>query len=429
MRIRKNIFALLLASLPLLASAKEPINIDQATGNYLAYPIPEKGVPQLSPAPKGYVPFHMEHYGRHGSRWRINPSEYENAMEVMQKAHDNGKLTPRGEELFEEISVIVNDSKNRLGELTPLGHRQHRGIANRMAQNFPEIFNDSTLLDTKSTHVIRCILSMANEVAEMQKLFPNMPITMDASQTTQNILNYNDLDTISWQLYNAAQPYLEAYRESLPKPDAFFDKVFTDRQFVRDSIGEAKAFKGVYDLAINVQSHDNYAPFLDVFTEEELLNEWKSRNARWYLMFGNTPLTNNRTFYNQRYLLKNIIESADTALMSPKVSANLRFGHDTMLMPLGILMELDDLAYETNDLSTVADNWCDFEIFPMAGNIQIVFYRPEKKNYKSEDVLVKVMLNENEVTLPVKPVKGKYYRWTELRDYYLDKLANIPGGK
>lgn len=429
MRIRKNIFALLLASLPLLASAKEPINIDQATGNYLAYPIPEKGVPQLSPAPKGYVPFHMEHYGRHGSRWRINPSEYENALEVMQKAHDNGKLTPRGEELFEEISVIVNDSKNRLGELTPLGHRQHRGIANRMAQNFPEIFNDSTLLDTKSTHVIRCILSMANEVAEMQKLFPNIPITMDASQTTQNILNYNDLDTISWQLYNAAQPYLEAFRESLPKPDAFFDKVFTDRQFVRDSIGEAKAFKGVYDLAINVQSHDNYAPFLDVFTEEELLNEWKSRNARWYLMFGNTPLTNNRTFYNQRYLLKNIIESADTALMSPKVSANLRFGHDTMLMPLGILMELDDLAYETNDLSTVADNWRDFEIFPMAGNIQIVFYRPEKKNYKPEDVLVKVMLNENEVTLPVKPVKGKYYRWTELRDYYLDKLANIPGGK
>ena len=402
------------------------IDVMEATGNYLAYPIPERGTPELSASPQGYVPFHIEHYGRHGSRWRINPSEYENALEVMQKAHDNGKLTPRGEELFEEISVIVNDSKNRLGELTPLGHRQHRGIANRMASNFPEIFNDSTLLDAKSTHVIRCILSMANETMEFQKLFPNMPITIDASQTTQNILNYNDLDTTSWKLYNAVQPLLEAYRASLPKPDTFFEKVFNDRQFVRDSIGEDKAFKGVYDLAINVQSHDNYEPFFDVFTEEELLNEWKARNARWYLMFGNTPLTKNRTFYNQRYLLKNIIESADTAMMSPKVSANLRFGHDTMLMPLGILMELDDLAYETADLSTVADNWRDFEIFPMAGNIQIVFYRPDKRDYKLEDVLVKVMLNEQERSLPTKAVEGKYYRWTDLRDYYLDKIANMP---
>lgn len=429
MKIKKILVTFIFGALPLMIFAKGPVDVSHATGNYLAYPIPAEGIPTLSPAPKGYVPFHMEHYGRHGSRWRINPAEYSNAMEIMQKAHDNGKLTPRGEELFEEISIIVNDSKGRLGELTPLGHRQHRGIANRMAKNFPEIFNESTLLDAKSTEVIRCILSMANEVTELQRLFPEMPINMDASQTTQNILNYNNLDTVARQLNDAAQPYLQAYRESLPKPDAFFDKLFTDRQFVRDSIGEAEAFKAIYDLAINTQSHDNYKPFLDVFTEEEMLNEWKARNARWYIMFGNTPLTNNRTFYNQRVLLRNIIESADTAMMSPRVSANLRFGHDTMLMPLGILMELDDLAYETSDLTTLADNWRDYEIFPMAGNIQIVFYRPEKKDYQLEDILVKVLLNEKETSLPIKPVEGNYYRWSDLRDYYLKKISNLPGGK
>ena len=143
-------------------------------------------------------------------------------------------------------------------------------------------------------------------------------------------------------------------------------------------------------------------------------------------MFGNTPLTANRTFYNQRVLLKNIIESADTAMMSPKLSANLRFGHDTMLMPLGVLMEIDNLGYETSDLSTLADNWKDYEIFPMAGNIQIVFYRPEGKEYKLEDILVKVMLNEKERSLPVEAVEGNYYRWTDLKDYYLDKIANMP---
>lgn len=424
--LRKIWLGLGMGCMALSLQAAPQVDILEATGNYLAYPIPERGTPELSAAPQGYVPFHLEHYGRHGSRWRINPKEYSNALEIFSKAHDNGKLTPRGEQLYEEIKIIVEDSEGRLGELTPLGARQHRGIASRMVTNFPEIFTDSTHLDAKSTHVIRCILSMANEMTEFQKLLPEMTITMDASQTTQNILNYNDLDTVARRLSDAAMPLVQAYRETLPKPDAFFDKVFTDRQFVRDSLGEAETFKAAYDLAINTQSHDNYAPFLDVFTAEELDNEWKARNARWYIMFGNTPLTANRTFYNQRVLLKNIIKSADTAMMSPKLSANLRFGHDTMLMPLGVLLEIDNLGYETSDLSTLADNWRDYEIFPMAGNIQIVFYRPEGKEYKLEDILVKVMLNEKERSLPVEAVEGNYYRWTDLKDYYLNKIANMP---
>ena len=402
------------------------VDANQAGSQYFAYPVPAYGVPELSPSPEGYVPFHMEHYGRHGSRWRINPKEYSDAVEILTKAHNNKKLTPRGEQLFEEIKIIAADSDGRLGELTPLGHRQHKGIAQRMASNFPEIFTDSTYVDAKSTEVIRCILSMANEVAVMHALFPGMPINMDASQTTQNILNFNPNDPIVYELADAAKPYAKAYRESLPKPKEFFKKIFKDQKFVRDSLGEDETFKAIFDLAVNVQSHDDYARFNDVFTPEEINNEWLARNAEWYIRVGNTPLTKNRAPYNQRVLLKQIIESADTAMMSPNLSANLRFGHETMLIPLSVLMELNNAGYETTDLSTLADNWKNYEIFPMGSNIQIVFYRPDKKDYKLEDVLVKVLLNEGETTLPVKPVNGKYYRWVDLRDYYLKKLENMP---
>ena len=407
------------------ADAKIYVDNNQAGSQYLAYPVPEKGIPSLSATPEGYIPFHMEHYGRHGSRWRINPKEYSTPLFLLTKAKENNKLTARGEQLLEEIRLISEDSKSRLGELTPLGHRQHRGIASRMAHNFPEIFNDSTILDAKSTEVIRCILSMANEVAEFQKLFPLMNITMDASQTTQNILNYNPNDTIVYVLTDAARPILESYRATLPKPDKFFDNIFTDREFVRDSLGEAETFKAIFDLAVNVQSHDSYPEFFDVFTEEEINNEWLARNAEWYIRIGNTPLTKNRNPYNQRVLLRNIIESADTAMMSPAVSANLRFGHETMLSPLSVLMELNNSGYETEDLSSLADNWRAYEIFPMGSNIQLVFYRPDKEEYDIDDILIKVLLNEAEATLPINPVDskgGKYYRWSELRKYYMDKL-------
>lgn len=43
----------------------------QSASQYLAYPVPARGIPALTPAPKGYKPFHIEHYGRHGSRWLI----------------------------------------------------------------------------------------------------------------------------------------------------------------------------------------------------------------------------------------------------------------------------------------------------------------------------------------------------------------------
>ena len=37
-------------------------------------------------------------------------------------------------------------------------------------------------------------------------------------------------------------------------------------------------------------------------------------------------------------------------------------------------------------------------------------------------MLVKTLLNEREVTLPVTASEGFYYRWDDLRNYYLAKI-------
>ena len=39
-----------------------------SASNFLAYIDPTEA---LTPAPKGYEPFYLTHYGRHGSRWLI----------------------------------------------------------------------------------------------------------------------------------------------------------------------------------------------------------------------------------------------------------------------------------------------------------------------------------------------------------------------
>lgn len=396
----------------------------QVGSQYLAYPRPAYGMPKLTDAPKGYVPFHIEHYGRHGSRWLLKDGDYDRPVEALQKAKANGKLTPRGEQLLGQLSKIAADSKGRVGELTPLGHRQHRDIARRMTENFPEIFVPGTHVDAKSTVIIRCILSMANEIAELQRICPELIVTCDASRTTQKILAYNSTDSVAKKLGREAEKRYEyLYDDKYSDHSAFISKIFNDPKFVADSLDEKKIFTDIFEITTNAQSHDDQPDLYDIFTTEELNNEWLAQNAGWYLSAGNTSITNNRVPYNQRVLLRNIIESADTAMVSPRLSANLRFGHESIVLPLTILMELDGNDYDTTDVENIASHWRNYEIFPMGSNIQIVFYRPVgNPSLSPDEVLVKVLLNEKEVTLPLDPVSGPYYKWSDMRDLYMSKL-------
>lgn len=396
----------------------------QAGSQYLAYPRPAYGLPELTKAPKGYVPFHMEHYGRHGSRWLLKDDSYDRPVANLEKAAVYGKLTPRGELLLKQLKEIQAASKGRVGELTPLGHRQHREIARRMTENFPEIFVPGTHVDAKSTVIIRCILSMANEIAELQKICPELIVTCDASRTTQKILAYNSTDSVAKKLGREAEKlYGDPFEERHSDHSAFIAKIFNDPKFVADSLNEKKIFGDVFDITVNTQSHDDQPDLYDLFTADELHNEWLAHNASWYLTAGNTSLTNGRVPYNQRVLLRNFIESADTAMVSPRLSANLRFGHESIVLPLTILMELNNSAVDLTDLDSLASQWRNYEIFPMGSNIQMIFYRPAKNpKFNADEVLVKVLLNEAEATLPVKAVSGPYYRWKDLRDHYMKKL-------
>ena len=61
-----------------------------------------------------------------------------------------------------------------------------------------------------------------------------------------------------------------------------------------------------------------------------------------------------------------------------------------------------------------------YEVFPMGCNVQLVYYRPLDGG--NGDVLVKVMLNEREATLPLTTDQWPYYRWKDVRDFYMDRL-------
>ena len=181
-----------LSILTLMAqSAREDLKRDllKAGSNYYAYPHPSTS---LTPAPKGKKPFYISTYARHGSRYLIKQQEYETPYQLLRKAAEQGKLSEMGQEVYEQVGILRDDARNRYGELTPLGAAQHRQIAQRMYNNFPEVFKGTAIIDAKSTVVIRCIISMENALVQLVKNNPKMVIRADASEADMWYMNFQD---------------------------------------------------------------------------------------------------------------------------------------------------------------------------------------------------------------------------------------------
>lgn len=419
----------LLFSLVSIFSAKsdtlEDIDFFKVGGNYYSYPYMNVAPPVQTPVPEGYKPFHMEHYGRHGSRWHIGDYNYNKPYEILNKAKNDGKLTPLGEEVFEVVKATREEFlKGRDGELSDKGAVQHQVIGRRMAENFPEIFTSETYIDAKSTVVIRCILSMLNGLKGIQTIVPDIRVKTDASAADMWYMNYWDSEQHAIK-NNVDTTELKAFQKRHRNKGDYLKKLINDPSYARDSVGDG-LFSPLFSLLVNAQSHYAQPWLVDkVFTVEEAREKWLGKNAKWFVESGNSRLTANHQPFSQRNLLMNMIESADTAMNSSNKSVNLRYGHDSVVLPLAALMELNDYGEEINDFEELASKgWHDYKVIPMGANIQMVFYKPDDKEATNsgKEILVKVLLNEEEVILPVESDSAPYYSWKKLRDYYIDKL-------
>ena len=394
-------------------------DIRYSASNQMAYPTPTQA---LTPAPEGYKPFYISHYGRHGSRYLINPKDYSYPHEVLKSADSAGVLTPLGKNVLERYEIIIQEADNRYGELTPLGAEQHRQIARRMYERFPEVFEGNVWVDAKSTVVIRCILSMTNELTELTRLNPKLRIRHDASMHDMYYMNFNDKELLKKKWNKESNDVYEKYFKEMVNYDYAFCQLFTDTSFVWRKADARKFYEKLFHTANNLQNLEarKKVTLYDLFTDEDMYNNWRVANMWWYLGYGFSQLNGGKQPYVQRNLLRKIIEEADSCIVLQNPGATLRFGHETMVMPLTVLMGLNGYDLVTDDYAHLDQKgWVNYRIFPMGANIQLVFYR---RNTGNKDVLVKVLLNENEATLPIKSNTAPYYKWSEVRQYYLDKI-------
>ena len=388
-------------------------DINRTGSNYFAYPGPSQKA--LTPAPAGYEPFYISHYGRHGSRYMTDNEFYVHAIGKLDTAAQLGILTPKGAEVLAVLKEGYDHAWNRDGDLTRLGGRQHREIAHRMYDRFPSLLSQPLEADARSSTTGRCMISMFNFCQELQGLNPSMEITMAASSRDMRFVVEN---------HRVKPKETEAGRDYQKRVDRMFEKahnparlmkvLFTDVRKAEEFVDGPKLMEALYNVAEDLQNvPEQDLSLMDLFTKDELFNMWKAYNASWLVDCGLVP--GSTPSYLQQKEVRDSIESfADRVIRVGKPTLTLRFSHDSSVLPLAYLMGLKEAMGATTDIENLYKTISIDKLIPMAANIQLVFYRKEG----SDDVLVKFLLNENETSIPVKTDCAPYYHWQDVKKYW-----------
>lgn len=413
--------ALLLPVAAFAQTAKEEIfaDLNKAGGVYYAYPV---NTVEQTETPKGYEPFYISHYGRHGSRYLIADNDYLWVLQLMRDAKEAGALTPLGLDALDRVEQVWLEAEGRGGDLSPLGVKQHRGIAERMFRTFPEVFEGKVDISARSTIVMRCAMSMDAFCERLKELNPELNITREASNRYMCYMNYHSPESNE---FNAPDgPWQEEYRKfevSHTHGDRLVSTLFSDSLWVVRNVDPHKVMWGFYWLAVGMQDIETRVSFMDLFEPQELFDLYQSFNYRFYVGDSNYPGSHGMLLDNAKPLLRNVVESADAVIASGKTGATLRFGHDGNLIPFTGLLGLKDCYNSVENPAEFYKYFVSYKISSMAGNVQIIFFR-NKKNH--DDIIVKFMLNEREISIPqLETDMFPFYRWSSVRNYFENILA------
>lgn len=388
----------------------------------------------IAKAPKGYEPFYISHYGRHGSRYEANGKYPAEVVGYFDYADKHGLLTPKGKEakaLFEKIYAAHD---GRIGELTQVGAEQHKAIARRMYDRFKPVFQRGAIISSRSSTYTRCILSMAAFNESLKECNPLIETRLIASESDQKMIR---------PLGPLASDYHHNIRRDNPHCwDSIVEKwaekqnfshsisaLFTDIKPICNHFGESEIYviSSIYKrLAFmqNLNWHDR--SFVDsIFTTAERHAIYKYENYRLFCIFAGTSLPDSgKYFASMDILVNDIIKYADLAIEGKNsASADLRFGHDYYLLGLLAATNFNEIRmdYDYSDIDKLAEQWRSHQFITMASNMQFVFYRSKK----SSDVLVRILHNENDMTLPIKGAKGPFYKWEDVKSYLNARCASF----
>ena len=193
---------------------------------------------QDTPAPAGFKPFYISHYGRHGSRSHSSDEPYVLLRDCLQAAADEGIITPSGDSLLACARQMIQLHNGMDGRLTPRGAREHEQLARRMYGRFPRVFRKGEV-HAISSDVPRCLVSMAAFTSSLKSCKKDLVITWDCGAAYQPLIARNSPSAIRQKAYDDSHSALT----DIPIDTmAVYSRYFTDPARGRELTGKPRNF-------------------------------------------------------------------------------------------------------------------------------------------------------------------------------------------
>lgn len=387
----------------------------QCEGSLMPYVEPDHPVE----FPDSLEPVFINHVGRHGARFPASSSNCLALRKALEKADSLGTITPLGRKLARLNEEVIRRSTDRWGALDSLGMAEQQGIATRMFMAFTEVFSQGGVVEAMSSYSPRAMMSMYSFTHQLDRLNNRMTFTTSTGRINSRLLRPFDLveSYLEFRRDKVATPTYDAFVESTC-PVSAIKRALGERFPFADADNERQLALSEYYVVAGLEAMGMPSAMATYFSRDEAQALWSCFNMRQYLQRTATTLSTVPADIAAD-LVVNLIETTDAYISSPDKSprAVLRFGHAETLMPLLSLLRIPGCYYMTNYFDTVAGHWRDFDVVPMAANIQFVLF----KSRLSGRYYVRVDLNERPVNLR-QGDDSIYYQWGELRRFMMNAV-------
>ena len=396
-------------------------DVRRAAGMHYALTLTD--TPNDTPPPPGKHPFYINHYGCPSAYYLERPKYYDDPYHTLSLADSLRKLTVLGRDVLHIVAQLRNEASDRTGELTEAGKQQARDMARMITNRIPEMFRDDSYVDGRSILENHCLLTMGEALLQVSRAHQPMTMSSNASRSSYPWMNPQDKvleaqrkDSLTMARYN------DFAARWAPDDTRLMTSLFNDADYAK-TIDAPALSRQLFDLASSTQYstvNGQQSRLFDLFTPEDIRRHWMRRNAWAYIRYGGCTLNGGHQPYTQRKPLWNLIHMGDSVMTLDHPVIHLRFTHESMMMSLVCLLELDDYGLQTDCIDSLeALGWADYRIAPLGGSIILIHYRTDKDD---PDPLIRVLLNGHEARLPIPTDCQPYYHWSDMKRYYLRKL-------
>lgn len=391
--------------------------IQQYAGTAMPYPIVKDSSVFFQ---DDMVPFYINHLGRHGARFPTSGKALNRVMEILESAQRENRLKSRGLTLLSIIQNLLGTFDGQWGKLSVVGEEEQQGIARRMIEHYPQLFSDSAKVQAIATYVPRCIHSMNAFLACMVEFNSSLHIQRNEGRQYNGILRFFDLNQsyVDYKENGDWRPIYETFVRQKISPVSVVKNFFLESGQETDK--EAEEFvMALFSIAAILPDTGATTSLDGLFTIDEWHNYWQTQNLRQYMSKSSSPVGQMLPVAIAWPLLSEFIHSVDEVIKGKSdIRANFRFAHAETVIPFVALMGIEGTDVQVAVPDSVSKYWKDYEIAPMAANVQWIFYHD-----KAREIWVKILLNEKEMTLPVSTSRFPYYRWEIVCMYLKKRIA------